>query len=199
MSVTTVPSTSGAVPGQGRARPARPLRAVSPRSTEGTVPLAPTTRPQVARDAATGRTLAAGDETETAQTAGQIKQLARAPLYRPGAAHQEGVVPDPSAMCCSVVQAAVEVLRGIRPLTQLARWLSPEVYEALSRRREVTTAGGAPVSTLQARIRRARVVRIGQSAAEATVIVQDHHRVRAAAIRVEHLRGSWRVVAFELG
>lgn len=108
-------------------------------------------------------------------------------------------ISDPSALCCSVVQAAVEVLRGIRPLAQLSRWLTPEVYEALARRREITTAGGSPTSTLQARIRRARVIRVSQSAAEATVIVQDEHRVRAAAIRVEHLRGNWRVVAFELG
>lgn len=117
----------------------------------------------------------------------------------PRAVQHAAPVSDPSALCCSVVQAAVEVLRGIRPLAQLSRWLTPEVYEALARRREITTAGGAPTSTLQARIRRARVIRVSESAAEATVIVQDEHRVRAAAIRVEHLRGNWRVVAFELG
>lgn len=116
-----------------------------------------------------------------------------------GVAETKPVIGDPSALCCSVVQAAVEVLRGIRPLAQLSRWLSPDVYEALARRREITTAAGAPRSTLQARIRRARVIRVTETAAEATVIVQDEHRVRAAAIRVEHMRGNWRVVAFELG
>ena len=110
----------------------------------------------------------------------------------------EPVIGDPTAMCCSVVQAAVEVLRGIRPLAQLTRWLAPEIFEALARRREITVTTGPPSTTRQARVRRARVVRVSNTAAEATVIVQDYDRVRAAAIRVEHLRGSWRVVAFEL-
>lgn len=105
---------------------------------------------------------------------------------------------DPTTLCCSIVQAVVETLRGVRPLAQLNRWLSPEVYEVVARRREITLAG-ATHSSRPARVRRARVVRVGPTAAEATVIVDDVTRVRAAAVRVEHARGSWRVVALELG
>lgn len=169
-----------ALPRQDRRRPTRPLRAsAAPTSEPVPMPRQPATL------------------SETADT--KARASAPAQPYRRGrATNTDTQASDPTALCCSVVQAAVEVLRGIRPLTQMARWLNPEIYEALARRREVTTADGVPSSTLQARIRRARVVRVSDSAAEATVIVQDHHRVRAAAIRVEHLRGSWRVVAFEL-
>lgn len=182
----TVPSRPTPPPRQDRRRPTRPLRA------------SVTTTPEPALIRSPPATL---DDAADQVTAGRdARGSAPAHPYRRGRASSTDAAQasDPSALCCSVVQAAVEVLRGIRPLTQMARWLSPEIYEALARRREVTTADGAPASTLQARIRRARVVRVSDSAAEATVIVQDHHRVRAAAIRVEHLRGSWRVVAFEL-
>ncbi|MEP7766248.1 Rv3235 family protein, partial [Sanguibacter sp. 26GB23] len=38
---------------------------------------------------------------------------------------------DPTALCCAVAHAAIESLRGIRPLTQLARSVSPEIFDAL--------------------------------------------------------------------
>lgn len=105
---------------------------------------------------------------------------------------------DPTALCCSITQAAVEALRGIRPMTQLVQWLAPEVYETLLTRSRITVAAGA-TSSRPARIRRARVHRVSERAAEATVIVDDLERVRAAALRLEHHRGAWRVVAFVLG
>lgn len=105
---------------------------------------------------------------------------------------------DPTALCCSITQAAVESLRGVRPVSQLVQWLAPEVYEALLNRSRITLAAG-PRSTRPARIRRARVHRVSERAAEATVVVEDLDRVRAAALRLEHHRGAWRVVAFVLG
>ncbi len=78
------------------------------------------------------------------------------------------------------------------------QWLAPEVYEALLTRSRLTLAGG-PRSTRPARIRRARVRRVSDRAVEATVVIEDLDRVRAAALRLEHHRGAWRVVAFVLG
>jgi hypothetical protein len=43
------------------------------------------------------------------------------------------------------------------------------------------------------------VVRVTPDAAEATVIIDDVDRVRAAALRVELHRGRWRVVVLEIG
>lgn len=114
---------------------------------------------------------------------------------------------DPTALCCAVAHAAIESLRGIRPLTQLARSVSPEIFDALYARAQVRAAarrltGAAPTGQerqLRSRVRRARVVRIAPGIAEATVVVDDVDRVRAAAVRVEEHRGRWRVVVLEIG
>ncbi|SDD56616.1 hypothetical protein SAMN05216410_3527 [Sanguibacter gelidistatuariae] len=111
---------------------------------------------------------------------------------------------DPTALCCAVAHAAMESLRGIRPLAQLVRSVSPEVFDALYARCQVreqarTRPGAPPVSQSRARVRHARVIRIASGVAEATVIVDDVDRVRAAALRVEEHRGRWWVVVLEIG
>ncbi|MCB7137233.1 Rv3235 family protein [Cellulosimicrobium marinum] len=109
---------------------------------------------------------------------------------------------DPTALCCAVVRAAIEVTRGERTVQQLARWVTPEIYDAIARRArlELDTPGGTPTAIRPVTVRRARVMRIGAGAAEATVVVDDGSgRVRAAAARVEERRGTWRVVALEIG
>ena len=119
----------------------------------------------------------------------------RAPAGDPG---------DPTALCCAVAHAATEVLRGVRPLAQLVRSVSPAVYdqvEALSRVRTTARArrGAPPTPQSRSRVRRARVVRVAPDAAEATVIIDDVDRVRAVALRVELHRGRWRVAVLEIG
>ncbi|WP_265521850.1 Rv3235 family protein [Oerskovia flava] len=117
-----------------------------------------------------------------------------------GAPAQQTPLPDPTALCCAVVRAALETLRAERPVAQLTRWVAPEIYDALSRRARLTQAAPSrKPATLPVQIRRARVVRIGETAAEATVVVEDDDRVRAAAVRLEARRGTWRVVALEIG
>lgn len=119
---------------------------------------------------------------------------------RPVTSTAELVLPDPTSICCSVVRAAVEVLRGERPVAQLQRWLAPDVFDALGRRALLmqgsaeTDAAARPVV-----VRRARLVRLGETTAEATVILEDMDRVRAAALRLEARRGVWRVVVLEIG
>ena len=41
-------------------------------------------------------------------------------------------LPDPDQLCGSVVLAAVVVLTGVRPITQLTRWVAPRVLDALT-------------------------------------------------------------------
>jgi hypothetical protein len=97
-----------------------------------------------------------------------------------------------------MVQAAVEGLRGVRPLAQLTRWVTPEVYELLQLRAELVQRAGQPVAA-RAGIRRIRLFRIGDAVAEASVVVDDGPRVRAVAVRMEGHRGRWRAVAMEIG
>jgi len=125
-----------------------------------------------------------------------VTPRALVPAHVPGrTAERPG---DPTALACSITQAVVEVLRGVRPLAQLTRWLAPEIHTALARRCSVTLAAG-PGPTRPARVRRARTHRVDDRTAESTVVVEDLDRVRAAALRLEHVRGAWRVTALVLG
>lgn len=109
-------------------------------------------------------------------------------------------LPEPTSVCCSIVLVALEAMTGTRSIAQLARWVTPELYEQLAARAAVTTrAVGEGRSTARPEVRRARVCRLGQRAAEATIVVQDGPRVRAVAIRLEERRGAWRAVALEIG
>ncbi|MFC8734559.1 Rv3235 family protein [Luteimicrobium sp. NPDC057192] len=118
----------------------------------------------------------------------------------PAAGSEPAVLPDPTRLCCAVVRGAVEAVRGDRPVAQLARWVSPTVLEALTTRAGLVRGLPRPNRVPRpALVRRARVVRLGATAAEASVVVEDVDRVRAAALRVEAHRGQWRVVALEIG
>jgi hypothetical protein len=112
-------------------------------------------------------------------------------------------LPDPTAQVCRVVRAAVEVLRGERPAAQLARWVTPQVYDQLLERgrlmREAQQSRPPRPKAHAATVRRVRMVRLGTSSAEATVILHDEGRVRAAAVRLEARRGVWRVAVLEIG
>lgn len=110
-------------------------------------------------------------------------------------ARTETTTPPPGAVSASVVVAAVEVLAGTRPLAQLVRWVSPQVYDALALRVEQRAPGPAR----RAVVRRARVCRIDERVAEATVVVHDGVRVRAAAVRLELRRGQWRATVLQIG
>lgn len=107
---------------------------------------------------------------------------------------------DPAVVARTIALAALEVLAGRRSAAQLARWLTPGVYDSLQVRAGLTQRvlgdarnGRPPV------IRRARACRVGTHALEASVIADDGARVRAVAIRLEGHRGAWRATALEIG
>ena len=107
---------------------------------------------------------------------------------------------DPSTVARAVALASLEVLAGRRSVAQLARWLTPGVYESLQVRAGLTqrvlgTTGGTrpPV------IRRSRACRVDSHVLEASLVADDGVRVRAVALRLEAHRGAWRVTALEIG
>ncbi len=133
----------------------------------------------------------------------------QAPLDRPAGVHpsrrthvtgaEVGEAPDPMPVCCALAQAAVEVIRGARPLGQLVRWLTPGVYDAVARRAALTAGTRNSQTGMRTTIRRVRLCRFGTDAVEATVVVDDGPQVRAVALRMELRRGTWRGVALEIG
>jgi len=51
-------------------------------------------------------------------------------------------LPEPAPVVRQLVQAYVEIMAGLRPAAQVARWSAPEVYDILCRR--AATTGRAP-------------------------------------------------------
>ncbi|GAB4084131.1 hypothetical protein GCM10028784_07610 [Myceligenerans cantabricum] len=138
-----------------------------------------------------------GPDPDLARAAEVLSQIDERPTPEP-----DPDLPDPTALVCRVARAAMEVLRGERPANQLARWTSTQVYDQLVARERLLNgaprARRRPVSH-RVGIRRVRLVRLGAASAEATVVLHDGERVRAAAVRLEGRRGTWKVTCLELG
>ena len=126
------------------------------------------------------------------------RDLARpAPSARPP---DDAARPDVARWAAMVVQAAVEVLSGDRPLTQMARWTTPEVYEQLQWRRQ-RRAGRSmdPGPPRRAVVSSVHVCQPTDEVAEACAIVRVGDRASAVALRLEADRVSWRCTAIRLG
>ena len=101
-----------------------------------------------------------------------------------------------------VVQAAVEVVSGHRPVSQLVRWLAPEVHRDLHRRALlVAQASGPEITRRRPTIRpQVRSVHASQplpGVAECAVRVRYGERSRALAVRFEDRGGEWLCTAFD--
>jgi hypothetical protein len=128
-------------------------------------------------------------------------------------------LPDPRIWTGRLVQAVVEVLNGERPLPQLVRWTSSDVYASLSARlRSSTTrvaptrsarAGAAPSSPAHSRstdadeksravVRSLRICQPSSAVVEATAVLKRGARTRAVALRLEGYDGRWRCTALEM-
>lgn len=118
------------------------------------------------------------------------------PLAAPAVPPPTRTLPDPDQLCGSLVLAAVEVLGGVRPLVQLTRWVTPAVLETLTESLHRRPPSGPE---RRATIRRTHLCRISATAAEASVVVHDGTRVRAAAVRLEVHRGHWRATVLQIG
>lgn len=98
-------------------------------------------------------------------------------------------------------QALVEVLGGDRPVAQLLKVTSPQVYDELTRRtRILARARGVspkPVSRLQ--VRTVRICRPCDQVAELCVHVRHGQRSRALAARLETRDGRWQCTAVQFG
>jgi hypothetical protein len=102
-------------------------------------------------------------------------------------------------------QALVEVVGGHRPVVQLVRWTSREVYRDLERRtRLVQRAATTGADTLPlrsralAQVRSVHVSRPSPTVAEVSVHVRHGHRSRALALRLDLIGERWVCTALEL-
>ncbi|MHC6592493.1 Rv3235 family protein [Arthrobacter sp. C152] len=110
------------------------------------------------------------------------------------------------AITRGTVQAAMEVLAGIRPVHQLARRLDPRCLAALQHRaalirREMTRTGNPALARLHRNsiVRSVRVCEVADGIYEASAVVVDDVRARAVAVRLERSKHIWRVVELVIG
>jgi hypothetical protein len=106
------------------------------------------------------------------------------------------------AWAARFAQAAVEVLGGDRPVTQLLHWTTARVYQDLDRRVRIlgrTTAAPRRQRTVRAQVRTVHVFQPTSDSAEVSVHVRHGHRSRAIAARLERRDAGWRCVALQLG
>ena len=109
-------------------------------------------------------------------------------------------LPDPQRHAASIVTAAAEVLSGHRPADHLARWTTPEMFEALARRAGLALRllGTEPARARpRARCARTQITLSGNC--EAAVLLDDGSRVRAAAALLIPHRGRWIMSTLEIG
>ena len=99
----------------------------------------------------------------------------------------------------------IEVVSGVRPVSQLVRWTTAAVYDELGARvtRPVaaTGAGSRTIATtrLAEVVRSIRVSEPRDGVAEVCAIVQQGPRCRAIALRLEGIDGRWQCTALQIG
>lgn len=110
------------------------------------------------------------------------------------------------AITRGTVQAAMEVLAGIRPVHQLARRLDPRCLSALQHRaclirREVARTNNPALARLHrnSTVRSVRVCEVAEGIYEASAVVVDDVRARAVALRLERSKQVWRVTELVIG
>lgn len=174
--------------------PARPIEAAPSRLAPRPAVTGATTRPAAESSPETSAQLWPPARAE--RTAGGSRPSARKPC---GLAHAPAA--DPKMTSCLIAVAAVEVLTGLRPVAQLARWVSPQVYDQVALRATIQAEGAdqAPQPRGRPTTRRVRMCRISDDIVETTVVVHHRERVRAVAVRLEMRRGRWRAEALVVG
>jgi hypothetical protein len=108
-------------------------------------------------------------------------------------------LPDPTVWATRLAQALVEVVAGVRPVEQLRRWTSDEVYVQIRRQRgtlRVREPDRGTRPAVRVRVRAVRVCLPAEGVAEASAVVEEGARTRALALRMEAVDGRWRLLAY---
>jgi hypothetical protein len=99
--------------------------------------------------------------------------------------------------------ALVEIVGGDRPVSQVLRWTTPEVYQDLARRAHLVAAavgrrpGSGGVQSVRPHLVAAHTSFVSERCAEVSLHVRYGQRSRAVAARFELIRDRWQVSALE--
>lgn len=103
-----------------------------------------------------------------------------------------GALEDPVPRAAMLTRALLEAIAGVRPMAQLAPWVSAEVLAIVQSMVASRAARPTPTS-----LRRVLVSEPAPGVAEVTALVQRGARVEAIALRLEGLDGRWLVTALQ--
>jgi hypothetical protein len=113
------------------------------------------------------------------------------------------LLPEPKPWAGRLVQAIVEVTAGVRPIGQLVRWTTTEVYDAVRSRGMAASRDAGPIGRTQRRlgavVRSVHVNEPADGVAEVCAVVQQGARCRAIALRLEGIDGRWQCTALQVG
>jgi hypothetical protein len=99
--------------------------------------------------------------------------------------------------------AIVEIVGGDRPVSQLLRWTTPEVYRDLGRRAQLVARsvgrrpGTGGLQAVRPQLVAAHTSFVSECSAEVSLHVRYGERSRAVAARFDLIRGRWQVSALE--
>ena len=99
--------------------------------------------------------------------------------------------------------ALVEIVGGDRPVSQVLRWTTPEVYQDLARRAHLVartvgrTPGSGGIQKVRPHLVAAHTSFVTERCAEVSLHVRYGERSRAVAARFELIRDRWQVTALE--
>jgi hypothetical protein len=101
---------------------------------------------------------------------------------------------DPAPRASMLARAVLETLAGDRPVGQLTRWTTPEVYDILE-----PLAAAKRQRPWVATLKRVLVSEPAPGVAEVTAIIERGPRTGALALRLEGVDGRWLVTALQVG
>ncbi|MBA3233080.1 MAG: hypothetical protein H0T17_03885 [Propionibacteriales bacterium] len=108
-------------------------------------------------------------------------------------------LPAPRPWAARLLQAVVEVMCGLRPVGQLVRWTTSDVYDEIAQyvRSPVWSSDGT--SPCRGIVRSLHVTEPADGVAEVCALVSRGPRCSAVALRLEGLDGRWQCTALRLG
>lgn len=106
-------------------------------------------------------------------------------------------LPDPQRWAGQIAMSVAQVCVGARPAPQVARHLSPAIYESVLRRHSRAVRRGTGTRRPM-RVRRVLVDHTRDGVVEAAVVLDDGGRIRPIALRLDGEDGRWIVTALEM-
>jgi hypothetical protein len=113
-------------------------------------------------------------------------------------------LPEPTPWGGRLVQGILEVLSGVRPISQLVRWTTADVYDSILTRAQHRSQMMSELRQIGPQrfaevVRSVHVSEPTDGVAEVCAIVQQGPRCRAIALRLEGIDGRWQCTALQIG